>query len=177
MRKVCDIMLILIKDALRKTGRSKSGLAQALGVPASAITEMLKGVRHIKTDEIPIIVRYLDLNLVPIVGYIVGGGSIEGVVIDSDAHVPHVELPQMRPGTMQAFEVIGDGMMPRYDHGDVIVVWAKQRKPLAHFFGQEAVVRCADGSQWLRNVCPGRKRGTATLTSFAGRTVADVQIT
>ena len=56
----------LIERALKKTGKSKGGLADAMGVRAGAVSEILSGVRLIKASEIAPIIEYLELNSVPI---------------------------------------------------------------------------------------------------------------
>jgi plasmid maintenance system antidote protein VapI len=53
----------LIEQALKKPGKSKSGLARALGRQPSAVTDILKGGREIKARELPIIAEYLELRV------------------------------------------------------------------------------------------------------------------
>jgi hypothetical protein len=55
-----DELIRWIEKGLAKPGKSKSGLAKALGRFPSAVTLMLKGGRSIKTDELPTIATYLD---------------------------------------------------------------------------------------------------------------------
>lgn len=172
-------MLLYITEALKRSGLSRGGLAKALGVSGSAITELLKGKRAIKLDELPQIIAYLRLDQVPIVGRIVHGGSIEPVDSDACVRIPRgasVLPPTDDCGVLQAYEVTGDGMMPRYDSGDAVVVWSSPpRQPVAHFIGSEAVVR-ADGKRWLRYLRRGRRPRTVDLTSFNAQPVEDVHI-
>ena len=58
----------LIERALKRTGKSKGGLAAAMGVRPGAVSEILSGIRLIKASEIPLITSYLNLNAVPIMG-------------------------------------------------------------------------------------------------------------
>jgi|SRR5215471_14558730 len=173
-------MLLTIMEALKRTGRTKSGLAQALGVSSSAVSSLLSGQRAIKVDELQKIVDYLGLDLVPIVGHITHGGAIEPVTAVELVRVP---MPQGSYGKsaavaeLRAYEVRGDAMMPRYDSGDAVVVWAEQRKPLHSFNGQEAVVRCEDGQQWLRYIERDNGRGKfVTLTTFNARPIRNARI-
>jgi hypothetical protein len=55
----------LIEQALKKPGKSKSGLARALGKHPTAVTNILKGDREIKAREMPIIAEYLELQVPP----------------------------------------------------------------------------------------------------------------
>ena len=63
----------MISRVLKDRGLSKSGLAEALNVPNSAITAMLQGDRRILADEVPIIRKYLGLDTIPILGMVYEG--------------------------------------------------------------------------------------------------------
>jgi plasmid maintenance system antidote protein VapI len=52
-----------IKQALKKPGKSKGGLARALGRAPQAVTLILQGRRQIKAKELPIIAEYLELQM------------------------------------------------------------------------------------------------------------------
>ncbi len=67
----------LIERALKKPGKTKGGLAAAMGVRAGAVSELFSGIRLIKASEIAPITEYLGLNSVPIMGRIGAGASIE----------------------------------------------------------------------------------------------------
>lgn len=56
------IDLELIKRSLDKPGKSKKGLAEAMGVFPSAITNLLKGARQLKLNEAPKVAAYLELE-------------------------------------------------------------------------------------------------------------------
>lgn len=55
-----DEILRWIERGLQKPGKSKKGLAAALGRYPSAVTLLMQGGRAIKTDELPKIAAYLD---------------------------------------------------------------------------------------------------------------------
>jgi transcriptional regulator with XRE-family HTH domain len=48
-----------IRDGLAVTGKSRLGLARALGLPASVITRMLQGKRRVQVEELPVIADYI----------------------------------------------------------------------------------------------------------------------
>ena len=52
----------MIERGLEKTGKSKGGLAAAMGVRPGAVSEILAGIRLIKASEIAPIMEYLALN-------------------------------------------------------------------------------------------------------------------
>jgi repressor LexA len=171
-----------IRRGLQKPGKSKSGLAKALGRQPSMVTALLKGERELKAREIPIVAKYLELDLpqpgeVRIMGY-VGAGA----VIDPDVEqVPPdglatVTLPFPLPDDMVGLEVRGDSMLPRYDEGDVIIVYREQRRGLDTFYGEEAAVRTKDGRRYLKTIGRGKARGTVTLLSFNARPIENVRL-
>ena len=166
-----------IERALERTGKSKGGLARVMGVRPGAVSEILSGIRLIKASEIEPIMEYLGLNLVPIMGRVGAGAVIE----PEDEQVPpeglgEVELPFPISGETIAFEVSGDSMLPKYENGDVIVVYRDQRHPLANFYGEEAVVRLKTGQRYLKTVERGKTPNTVNLSSFNAKPINGVKL-
>jgi hypothetical protein len=48
-----------IADALKRTGRTQKGLADALGLDPAAANRLTKGTRRLKASELPLVERYL----------------------------------------------------------------------------------------------------------------------
>ena len=166
-----------IRRGLKKPGKSKSGLAKALGLWPSAITALLNGQRELKAREVPIAAAYLELDVpepgeVRIMGYVGAGAAIDPDVEQVPADgLATVTLPFPLPDDMIGLEVRGESMQPRYDDGDVIVVYREQRRPLESFFGEEAAVRTRDGRRYLKTITRGKTRSTVTLLSFNARPI------
>jgi len=167
----------LIVRALEKTGKSKGGLADAMGVRAGAVSEILSGIRLIKASEIAPITDYLGLNSVPIMGRIGAGASIE----PEHEQVPpeglgEIELPFPMAEETIAFEVAGDSMLPKYENGDVIVVFREQRHPLSSFYGEEAAVRLKTGERYLKTIERGKSPTLVNLKSFNAKPIVGVKL-
>jgi repressor LexA len=167
----------MIERGLKKTGKSKGGLARVMGVRAGAVSEILGGQRLIKASEVEIIMEYLELNYVPVMGRIGAGAVIE----PEYEQVPpeglgEVELPFPISGETIAFEVSGDSMLPKYENGDVIVVYREQRHPLASFYGEEAAVRLKTGERYLKTIERGKSPSMVNLTSFNAKPIAGVKL-
>ncbi|QPF83081.1 S24 family peptidase [Bradyrhizobium genosp. L] len=167
----------LIERALERTGKSKGGLAQAMGVRAGAVSEILSGIRLIKASEIEPIVEYLELNLIPVMGRIGAGATIE----PEYEQVPpeglgEVELPFPIWEETVAFEISGDSMLPKYENGDVIVVYREQRHPLSSFYGEEAAVRLKSGERYLKTIERGSSTGLVNLKSFNAKPINGVKL-
>jgi repressor LexA len=167
----------MIERGLKKTGKSKGGLARVMGVRAGAVSEILGGQRLIKASEVEIIMEYLELNYVPVMGRIGAGAVIEP---EYDQVPPEglgeVELPFPISGETIAFEVSGDSMLPKYENGDVIVVYREQRHPLASFYGEEAAVRLKTGERYLKTIERGKSPSMVNLTSFNAKPIAGVKL-
>jgi repressor LexA len=162
--------------ALERTGKSKGGLAAHLGLRNSAVTEILGGDRTVKADELPLIIEYLELDRVPIKGRIGAGGDIEPEYEQADDDLGSVRVPIAMPGELVAFEVIGESMKPRYDSGDIIVVWADQKRATETFYGEEAAVRTKNGRRYLKTIMQGKTRAYATLTSWNAKPIENVKL-
>jgi repressor LexA len=167
----------LIERGLEKPGKTKGGLAAAMGVRPGAVSEILSGLRLIKASEIPNIIDYLDLNSVPIMGRVGAGAAIE----PEYEQVPpeglgEIELPFPISEETIAFEVSGDSMLPKYENGDVIVVFKEQQHPVSSFYGEEAAVRLKTGERYLKTIERGKSATQVNLTSFNAKPINGVKL-
>src|ERR1700731_357714 len=174
-RAMLDIAMI--ERGLGKPGRTKGGLAQVMGVRPGAVSEILSGLRLIKASEIAPILEYLELNSVPIMGRVGAGAAIE----PENEQVPpeglgEVELPFPIAEEIIAFEVAGDSMLPKYENGDIIVIYRDQRHPLASFYGEEAAVRLKSGERYLKTIERGKSASSVNLTSFNAKPINGVKL-
>jgi repressor LexA len=167
----------LIERALKRTGKSKGGLADAMGVRPGAVSEILSGIRLIKASEIEPITEYLRLNSVPIMGRVGAGASIEPEYEQVPPEgLSEIELPFPIVEETIAFEVSGDSMLPKYENGDVIVVYREQRHPLSNFYGEEAAVRLKTGERYLKTIERGKSPTQVNLTSFNAKPINGVKV-
>jgi repressor LexA len=167
----------MIERGLQKPGKTKGGLAAAMGVRPGAVSEILSETRLIKASEIQPIIDYLDLNAVPIMGRVGAGATIA----PEHEQVPpeglgEVELPFPIAEETVAFEVVGDSMLPKYENGDIIVVYREQRHPLSSFYGEEAAVRLKSGERYLKTVERGNAANLVNLTSFNAKPITGVKL-
>jgi repressor LexA len=167
----------MIERGLQKPGKTKGGLAAAMGVRPGAVSEILSEIRQIKATEIQPIIDYLELNSVPIMGRVGAGAAIE----PEHEQVPpeglgEVELPFPISEETIAFEVAGDSMLPKYESGDVIVVYREQRHPVTSFYGEEAAVRLKTGERYLKTIDRGKSPTIFNLTSFNAKPIRGVKL-
>jgi len=167
----------MIERGLKRPGKTKGGLAAAMGVRPGAVSEIFSGIRLIKASEVPLIMEYLELNSIPIMGRIGAGATIE----PEYEQVPpeglgEIELPFPIAEETIAFEVAGDSMLPKYENGDIIVVFRQQRHPLSSFYGEEAAVRLKTGERYLKTIGRGKSPTLVNLTSFNAKPINGVKL-
>ncbi len=167
----------MIERGLQKPGKTKGGLAAAMGVRPGAVSEILADTRLIKASEIAPIIDYLELNTVPIMGRVGAGATIE----PEHEQVPpeglgNVELPFPIAEETIALEVAGDSMLPKYENGDIIVVFREQRHPISSFYGEEAAVRLKTGERYLKTIERGKSANLVNLTSFNAKPISGVKL-
>jgi repressor LexA len=167
----------MIERGLAKPGKTKGGLAAAMGVRPGAVSEILAEARLIKASEIAPIIDYLELNAVPIMGRVGAGAAIapEYEQVPPEG-LGDVQLPFPIAEETVAFEVVGDSMLPKYENGDVIVVYRDQRHPLSSFYGEEAAVRLKSGERYLKTIERGKTAHLVNLTSFNAKPIAGVKL-
>ena len=163
----------MIERGLEKPGKTKGGLAMAMGVRPGAVSEILAEIRLIKAAEIAPIIEYLELNSVPIMGRVGAGAIIEQVPPEG---LGDVELPFPISEETIAFEVAGDSMLPKYENGDIIVVFREQRHPVSNFYGEEAAVRLKTGERYLKTIERGKSATLVNLTSFNAKPINGVKL-
>ena len=167
----------MIERGLAKPGKTKGGLAAAMGVRPGAVSEILSEARLIKASELQPIIDYLELNAVPIMGRVGAGASIGPELEQMPPEgLGEIELPFPIAEETIAFEVVGDSMLPKYENGDIIVVYREQRHPLTSFYGEEAAVRLKSGERYLKTIERGKTGHVVNLTSFNAKPISGVKL-
>ena len=117
-----------IRAGLRKTGKTRSGLARAIGRSPSAITDLLNGHRRLRADEIAMVSEYLGIEpprligggplrppKAPLIGY-VGAGAVAHFYADGQGPFDDVDAPlNSRPSTV-AVQIRGHSLGALFDN-------------------------------------------------------------
>jgi hypothetical protein len=166
-----------IEEGLKKPGKSKKGLAQALGRQPSAVTALLHGEREIKAREVPIIRAYLELDgerTVPLVGY-VGAGAETHYYDRQQDELDSVRAPDdMSPETV-AVEIRGESLGALFDRW--LVYYDEVHRPVTpELIGKLCVVGLADGRVLIKKIQRSKARGLFHLISNTEAPLTDVAI-
>jgi repressor LexA len=147
--------------ALEKPGKSRTGLARALGRTSSVVTHILSRQRRVQLVELEIIRRYLELEAVcEVIGYVTDNGTdeiirkIEG--IRETVAAPH--------GTknLVAVEVIGLSLGLGLV-GTFVFYDPAQHAPVAHNMGRLSACGLADGRALMKVPQAGARPGRYLL--------------
>lgn len=171
-------MRIWIKDRLRELGKKQIGLANALGVEHPRISEMVKGKRGLKSDEVQIFADFLEMPVsevlvafssdtappensgVPLVGKVGAGAEIN--FINSDT-LGMAEAPKdAKPNTV-AVEVDGDSMFPAYEHGELL--YYSSNLPPQELVNRKCVVQLTNGKIFVKILRPSSETNLWNLES------------
>lgn len=119
--------------------------------------------------------RAPSMGTVPLMGFIGAGAEIspEFEQIPEEG-LEQIEIPFPLPDPMLAFEVRGASMKPRYDEGDVVVVWRDQRRPAETYIGEEVAVQTNAGNRYLKTL--GRSPRGFNLLSFNAAPITSVSL-
>jgi hypothetical protein len=147
-----------IEAGLQKPGKSKGGLAKALGRAAPAVTGILNGSRQIKARELPIIREYLELEpTVPLVGH-VGASSDDVYYAGADDPAESVPMPSGASPETVAVEIRGDSLGAGFNGW--LAFYDDVRAPLTpDLLGRLCVVSLTDGRVLIKipRQAPGKR--------------------
>jgi len=150
-----------IAEGLKKPGKGKRKLADALGVDPSAVTRILDGTRQVKLHELPKIAAYLEEpapesdgfyepeatyeegpGTVPVRGY-VGAGAM-AFYLPQEVELDRVEAPPGSTDATIALEIRGTSLGELFDRW--LVFLDDIRTPVTpDLIGKTCVVGLTDG--------------------------------
>lgn len=168
-----------IRKGLAKPGKSQSGLARHLGIAHPQITQLLKGDRRLKVDEVPRIAEYLEEPEPPLMVPIVGkaGAGPEGAVLFAE-HGGNFGEAAAPPGASphaEALEVQGISMRGMADDG-WLIFYDEVGPPEPHMFGSPCICWLYDGKVLVKYLYPGSQHDLFNLESTNAPTIRDVPV-
>jgi antitoxin component HigA of HigAB toxin-antitoxin module len=178
-----------IRTALEETGKTRSGLARALGRSPSAVTDLLNGRRRLRADEIALAASYLGVEpprlvgggrapparaSVSLVGY-VGAGAIARFYADGQGPFDEVPAPDAASAKTVAVQIRGHSLGALFDNW--LVFYDDVREPPGDdLVGRMCVCGLADGRVLIKALKRSQIAGLWTLLSNAEPPIYDIAL-
>ncbi|ARR57252.1 XRE family transcriptional regulator [Rhizorhabdus wittichii DC-6] len=165
-----------------RVGIKAKPLAIAAGLSETGVRDIMDG--RVNDPRVGTLVRLADYLQIPVsrfigddeialVGRIGAGGAIAYMEVESDDTVPR---PPYLAGPLEALEVVGDSMLPRYSSGDVVFISRMHDGVKDEYYGEFCAVRLSSGETFLKLLSRGTRPGFATLRSLNAADMEDVEI-
>src|ERR1700723_3074017 len=167
-----------IREGLKHTRKTRSGLAKALGRSPSAVTDLLNGTRRLRAEEIAIAAEYLGVEpprlvgggranhpsgRVPLVGY-VGAGAIAHFYADGQGPFDEVPAPDAASPSTVAVQIRGHSLGALFDNW--LVFYDDVRDPPGDdLVGRMCVCGLADGRILIKALKRSQNTGLWNLLS------------
>lgn len=183
-----------VAAGLLKDGKSKGGLARAMGLHQSQVTRLLDGHRQIKAEEVPLIAKYLGENppgsggpfdlpdvaesaserSVRVVGYVGAGAKAHYYALPPD-ELDTVPAPENASPQTVAVEIRGSSLGPMFDRW--IAFYDDVRRPATDdLIGKLCVIGLSDERVLIKRLERGRRAGLFRLASNTEPPIEDVPI-
>jgi antitoxin component HigA of HigAB toxin-antitoxin module len=177
---IMDDGLDWIRRGLERPGKTQAGLAKAFGRSPSAINNLLRGRRRLRTDEIAKAARYLEVApppllsgedfthvangapTVPVIGYVGAGGLAHRYAV-GHGNLDRISTPDASAETV-AVEVRGDSLGSSFDRW--LVFYDDVANPVTDdLIGKLCVVGLSDDRVLIKTIRRGRRPGLFVLES------------
>lgn len=175
-----------VREALRalmeKRNIKPKPLAKQAGLGETAVRDFLDRegsdvklgtLRRLATALSAPIEELLGVEQVPLTGRIGAGGS---VIFDENSAMETVPRPPLAIGPLEALEVVGDSMLPRYSSGDIVYISREVDGVLDEFINEYCAVRLTTGETYLKILARGTRPGFYTLRSLNAADMEDVEV-
>src|SRR5271154_1633829 len=176
-----------IREGLRQTRKTRSGLALALGRSPSAVTDLLNGSRRLRAEEIAVVAESLGAEpprlvgggrpghptgRVSLVGY-VGAGAIAHFYADAQGPFDEVEAPDAASLKTVAVQIRGHSLGALFDNW--LVFYDDLRDaPGDELIGRMCVGGLADGRVLIKALKRSQIAGLWNLLSNVEPPIYDV---
>ncbi|USI71638.1 S24 family peptidase [Sphingomonas morindae] len=175
-----------VREALRrlmeKKGIKAKPLAQQAGLGETAVRDILEArssdvrvgtLRKLATTLDTSIEELMGTSDVPLSGRVGAGGS---VIFEENGHSDRAPRPAGIGGELEALEVIGDSMLPRYSSGDIVYISRTHDGVKEEYLGEYCAARLASGETYIKLLARGSRPGYFTLRSLNAADMEDVEL-
>jgi repressor LexA len=172
---------IALRRVMERKGIKAKPLAKSAGLGETAVRDFFERENaDMKLSTLHKLAGALDVPIddllagasVQIVGRIGAGGS----VIFEEVEYGLVPRPPGVDVTLEALEVQGDSMLPRYSSGDVLYIAKDQAGVQPEDVGDYCAVRLVTGETYVKILGYGSRPGLFTLRSLNAEDIIDVEL-
>jgi repressor LexA len=169
-----------VKEVMARKGLKPKPLAKSAGLGDTSVRDLLDNAgRDIKIGTLQKLAGAMDINVedllggvgVPLRGRVGAGGSI--VYEENDGGT--VPRPPGMGGSLEALEVQGDSMLPRYSSGDIVYIHRDHDGVQPDNVGEYCAVRLVSGETYVKQLARGSRPGFFTLRSL-NADIEDVEL-
>lgn len=170
-----------LKRLMDRKGIKAKPLAKLAGLGETAVRDIFeRESADMKVGTLHKLAGALDVTIddivgataVPVGGRIGAGGS----VIYTEAHLGDVPRPPGVATAVEALEVEGTSMLPRYSSGDVVYIARAHDGVQDDDIGEFCAVRLKSGETYVKQLALGSRPGFFTLRSLNAEDIVDVEI-
>lgn len=169
-----------LKRAMERKEIAAKPLSTAAGLGETAVRDIMLA-KDIKLGTLQRLATALEIGVddligtrsVPLTGRIGAGGTIIFEDLGVDNPMPK---PPGFSGPLEALEVIGDSMWPKYNSGDVVYISRSFDGVLPKYIGEFCAVRLDTGETYLKQLMKGDKPGRFTLRSLNAADIDNVSV-
>jgi repressor LexA len=170
LRRLMDLKGIKAKPLAKKAGLGETAVRDIFEREGS---DMKVGTLHK-------LAIALDSTIDDIVGAtgvsIVGRVGAGGNVIYAEDHAGTAPRPPGLAIPVEALEVDGSSMLPRYSSGDVVYIAREHDGVVDEDIGEFCAVRLVSGETYIKQLAYGSRPGFFTLRSLNAEDIVDVEL-
>ena len=178
-----DRVRAAVQRAMDRKGFKRKPLAKAAGIGETVVRDLLEGRNlDVRVGTLRRLAGPLETSLeellgapgVPVTGRVGAGGSVE--FVEETGELATVVRPPGITVDLEAAEVVGDSMLPRYSSGDVVYFSRRFDGLLDEYYGEFCIARIASGETYVKLLARGSRPGLVTLRSLNAADMEDVEI-
>ncbi|KPH67536.1 S24 family peptidase [Novosphingobium sp. ST904] len=172
-----------VKDRLRllmdEKGIKAKPLSKKVGKGETFVRDLFEG-DDVKVGNLHRLAQALDVTIADIIG----GGTVPlsgrvgagGEVLFEELAGETAPRPPGLVGKVEALEVDGSSMLPRYSSGDIVYIARTNDGVSEEDIGEFCAVRLISGETYVKQLAYGSRPGFFTLRSLNAEDIVDVEL-
>lgn len=170
-----------LRRAMERKGIKAKTLSRQAGLGETAVRDILEREgTDVKLGTLRKLADQLDSSVEELIGaedvVLAGRVGAGGNIIFEEEALRTAPRPPGLGTAVEALEVVGDSMLPRYSDGDLIYISRKHDGMSDEYYGEYCAVRLTTGETYVKILARGSRPGYVTLRSLNAADIEDVEI-